>query len=97
MTQRDLAERAHVGRATISNAELGKAGVSPSTLVRVADVLQCTTDYLLGRTRVPEAGAFVRIGGTWVHLYPGHLYAARGVLKEGRTVADLAWGGGGRQ
>lgn len=35
-------------------SQTGKRGLSAFSLAKIADVLQCSTDYLLGRTDKPE-------------------------------------------
>jgi len=57
-SQEDLAEKINTTKSTISNYENGHSSPSADTLIRLADVLNTTTDYLLGRTdhaQVPDA------------------------------------------
>lgn len=48
LSQEELAERADVHRVLIAKYETGKNEPSPATLVRIASVLNVTTDSLLG-------------------------------------------------
>jgi transcriptional regulator with XRE-family HTH domain len=49
LTQTELAERAHVNQALISRLENGiSASTNTDVLKRLAKVLVCTTDYLVG-------------------------------------------------
>jgi transcriptional regulator with XRE-family HTH domain len=51
LTQEQLAERANVPAAVISHFETGvRASASADNLVKLADALQVSVDYLLGRT-----------------------------------------------
>lgn len=57
-SQEELAEKINTTKSTISNYENGHSSPSTDTLIRLADVLNTTTDYLLGRTdhvQVPDA------------------------------------------
>ena len=48
LTQKQLAERIWVTKATISYYELSERNPSPEILVKLAKVFHVTTDYLLG-------------------------------------------------
>ena len=48
LTQKQLAERVWVSKATISYYELSERNPSPEIIVRIAKVFHVTTDYLLG-------------------------------------------------
>lgn len=50
VTQIRLSIAAEASQETISAYESGRATPSPDTLVKLADFLNTTTDYLLGRT-----------------------------------------------
>mgnify|MGYP005790355489 CR=1 FL=1 len=56
MSQADLAARASVSLPLISNIELGKTNMQLETFVKIAEVLQVSTDYLL-RADVPAVNA----------------------------------------
>lgn len=49
LTQSTLAQRAGLHPGTISRFESGDREPHFEDLIRLADVLECTTDYLLGR------------------------------------------------
>ena len=49
MTQWDLADVFNVTKSTVCAWEKGVRSPTINTLVRLADLLSCTTDYLLGR------------------------------------------------
>jgi len=54
LSQEDLARRVNTTKSTISNYENGYSTPSNEMLLKLADVLQTTTDYLLGRTDDPN-------------------------------------------
>ena len=55
LTQGELAERSGKSQGYIGDLERGdRRGLTVTTLERLADVLGCTTDELLGRSK-PEA------------------------------------------
>ena len=49
MTQTDLGKVVNVTKGTVSSWETGVRLPNINTLVQLADLLSCTTDYLLGR------------------------------------------------
>ena len=51
MTQKELAGRVQVNSVNICYFENGYKIPSIATLVRIADVLDCSTDYLLDREK----------------------------------------------
>lgn len=50
LKQADLAEQIHVSVQTISGYETGYAQPPIDILIKIADVLEVSTDYLLGRS-----------------------------------------------
>lgn len=50
LTQRELAEKINVSPNTITNYESGYRTPEFETLVKMADIFDVSTDYLLGRT-----------------------------------------------
>lgn len=52
LTQEELAKKVNITKATISNYENGYSSPSNEMLVDLSDVLNVTTDYLLGRDSV---------------------------------------------
>ena len=52
-TQRELAGMLHIDQRVYSNYETGKREIPVRVLVRLADIYQTSTDFLLGRTNNP--------------------------------------------
>ena len=50
MTQKELAQALGISRATVSKYEAGLRTPNMDMIMKLSDVLGCTTDYLLGRT-----------------------------------------------
>ena|SRR5690554_343576 len=50
LSQDELSKKVNTTKSTISNYENGHSTPSNDMLVQLADVLETTTDYLLGRT-----------------------------------------------
>jgi len=57
LSQSELAERARLQPAAVSHCETGERKPSFDNLRRLADALEVTTDYLLGRSDEPKASA----------------------------------------
>jgi transcriptional regulator with XRE-family HTH domain len=56
MIQKTLAEQLNLPQGVISRLEHGEfVSVRIDTLVRLATLLQCSTDFLLGRTDDPQS------------------------------------------
>jgi transcriptional regulator with XRE-family HTH domain len=55
LSQLELAERAHLQQAAVSHYESGARRPSLRNLSRIAEALEVTTDYLVGRSDQPEA------------------------------------------
>ena len=49
-TQQKLADKINTSRSNVANWENGNNEASPELLKKLADLFQCSTDYLLGRT-----------------------------------------------
>lgn len=58
LTLKQLGEAANKAESTISQYESGKREPDNETLIRIADILGCSVDYLLGRkdTKTPTSG-----------------------------------------
>lgn len=54
LTQHELAERIGISRGALSLYELGKRNPDFETLEKIAQILNVSTDYLLGRTDDPR-------------------------------------------
>ncbi|SKC86973.1 helix-turn-helix domain-containing protein [Maledivibacter halophilus] len=52
LTQKDLANKLGIVRTAVANYETGRTIPDSQTLLIIADILDTTTDYLLGRTDV---------------------------------------------
>ena len=48
LKQNDLAKRAYISNSDMSKIETGKKGIEPDQLKRIAQVLGCDTDHLVG-------------------------------------------------
>jgi transcriptional regulator with XRE-family HTH domain len=57
LSQSELAERAGLQAAAVSHFETGQRKPSFDNLRRLADALEVTTDYLLGRSDEPKTSA----------------------------------------
>lgn len=51
LSQKEVAKRLNISFSVLSNYESGERTPSLEKLVRLANLYQCTTDYLLGFTR----------------------------------------------
>jgi transcriptional regulator with XRE-family HTH domain len=54
-TQSDIAKLLNISMHTYSKYELGKINISPDTIVFLANLFNCTTDYLLDRTTLTNS------------------------------------------
>ena len=52
-TQKEVAEHLNIAAHTYQNYEIGERRPNFEYLVAIADYLEVTTDYLLGRTDLP--------------------------------------------
>ena len=51
---KDLAAKLHITKASMSQFETGVAAPSLSTIIAIADCLDVSIDYLVGRTDNPK-------------------------------------------
>lgn len=58
MLQSDLAKKINLSSSAVSMYELGERDPDTETLKKIADVLNVSTDYLLGRTDKPQIDIF---------------------------------------
>ena len=73
MTQKELASKIGVTEVTISRYVTGERTPQTDIIVKIADALHSTTDYLLGRTEVqnqPETSAAHRVSDPMSDLPP---------------------------
>lgn len=94
-TQKDLAERAEISIAFLSELENNKRNPSTGVLLRISEVLGASLDYLVaGRTDVPAirqplvlpsdlAAAAEQMG--WSVGHAADLLRARGIVLERRS------------
>ncbi len=54
ITQRQLSEATKISTGNISDWKSGKSAPKPEAISKIACFLNCSTDYLLGRTSAPE-------------------------------------------
>ena len=54
ISNKEIADRLHVAKNTVSGYVNDKSEMTFEALVKVADLFGVSTDYLLGRTDVPE-------------------------------------------
>lgn len=57
LTMRELGEKVGVSESAISQYETGKREADFETIIKIAEVLDCSIDYLLGRTDQKEKPA----------------------------------------
>lgn len=57
LSQSQLAEETHLQPSAISHFEIGSRSPSFDNLKRLADALDVTTDYLIGRSDSPQVSA----------------------------------------
>jgi len=75
LSQRDLAKVLGVAKSTVGGYEAGSRNPDPETLLRIAEILDVSTDYLLGHkkewidTLSPELQRFVIIPENHVFLH----------------------------
>jgi len=53
-TQKELANRVNINVSVMNRIESNERPVKDNELLALANILDCTTDYLLGRTNTPE-------------------------------------------
>lgn len=54
-SQKDLAEKVSIDKSVMNRIELGTRSIRDDELVKLADVLEVTTDYILGRNGIDGA------------------------------------------
>ena len=53
MSQEVLAKKLFVSRTAVTGWETGRTSPPPETIAKIADILQVSTDYLLGKSDIP--------------------------------------------
>jgi len=89
LTQEELANKVKTRKTTISNYETGYSTPSNEMLKDLADVLNTTTDFLLGRTDNPEPTK-IKIAGQEISLSPEELKLFEELKKHPALFHDLA-------
>ena len=51
MTQSDVAKHIHTSQVSYSYYEIGKRDIPTGILIEIANLFNCSIDYLLGRTK----------------------------------------------
>lgn len=54
LNQTELASRLGIVQSTLSHWEQGKYDIDNESLLKLAEMFDCTTDYILGRTHHPQ-------------------------------------------
>ena len=54
LTQKQVAYMLNCSQQVYSNYELGQRDIPTATLVRIAEIYEVSTDYILGRTNNPD-------------------------------------------
>jgi transcriptional regulator with XRE-family HTH domain len=87
LSQSELAERAGLQPSAVSHFETGRRSPSFDNLRRLADALDVTTDYLLGRTDEPKGSTRTAAGPTVDKLFRN---AEKMSQDDLQTLADFA-------
>lgn len=94
-TQDELAERANLSSSVISHFETGVRGKpSADNLVKLANALSVSVDFLLGRTELPEvsdervAGLLRSLSTASGEQYEGFVDWAQWFVRRGKEKTD---------
>lgn len=87
LSQSELADRADLQPSAVSHFETGRRAPSFDNLKRLADALDVTTDYLLGRVDEPKATTRTAAGPTVDKLFRN---AEKMSQDDLQTLADFA-------
>lgn len=69
-TQEELADILNVHKGTVSNWENGHRFPDEQTLLRLSDIFECSTDYLLGKTNIKSPIKDIYTGKELADLVP---------------------------
>ncbi|MEY8436041.1 helix-turn-helix transcriptional regulator [Streptococcus hyointestinalis] len=72
ITQQEIADKLHVNRVTYTNWEKGNREPNFKNLIELANLLETTTDYLLGRSKTPHSEAIKSIDLTFINNFSTH-------------------------
>lgn len=89
LSQEELANKINSTKSTISNYETGYSSPSNETLSDLADVLNTTTDYLLGRTEDPDNKVKVSVAGQDIQLTQDEYKVFKELKKHSIAFHDL--------
>jgi len=90
LTQGKLGEKVNVTKVSISGYENGNRTPDTETLQKLADVLETSTDYLLGRTDNPSPKEPVTVADQKIELTPEELKILEVIKKSPVLFHDLA-------
>jgi|GEM_PF-1724410 transcriptional regulator with XRE-family HTH domain len=82
-SQKDLADILFVNQTAVSQWERGVSKPSPDMLLRICDVYNTTTDYLLGRTNDPTN---YEDGTLMANVRPDILDACKGDVRQALAI-----------
>lgn len=68
LTQKQLAEKVHVSSQVVSNWERGYTIPDSEDVKKLAEILNCSIDYLLGRDKNPDTSSKIDAAfESWLH------------------------------
>lgn len=96
-TQYELAYRCHIAVSFLSDIERGQGNPGSVIVAKLADALETSTDYLLGRTDDPRSVNAVHVGDSNGAMVPVasreeviHWFRARGIRPaDAELLADM--------
>ena len=93
LSQYELADRLKLSRGQIANYEQGQREPDFNTLQKLADFLDVSIDFLLGRTdnpSVPTKGTVIKVAGKEIELTEDEYKVFEEIRKYPLMVNDLA-------
>lgn len=84
MTQKELARRLGVSASTVGMYEQGRRAPDSRTLARIAAVLDCSTDELLGVGRSDEVGDVIDSFARTLERQPGLMFHGAPISRSDR-------------
>ena len=89
ISQADLAQRSGLQPSAISHFESGRRSPSFDNLRRLADALEVTTDYLLGRANDPKGSSSAAVGPVAGQLFRNAEKLSQDDLQMLADFADM--------
>lgn len=83
-SQNELAKHLYVSQQTVAKWETDRSTPNPETLSKIADFLECSVDYLVGRTDTPQPNNNIQL----VHSQPNR-YDELNQLGKDKTDAYI--------